>query len=680
MTSKMGTAGGSLGEMLKLPEYHNPDPLMRLIGKANESSAVVEGVPITCLIDSGSCMSAMAKGFAEELQLEIKSLKTILDIEVTGGGTCPYYGYVECCLQLPQIKKIDVDVLMLIIDDSAYSQRVPVQIGTLHIDMALDLATESELRYLSRKWEQAKMATALRMNSIVVDEKSFKLDEIKGAVHTTQKLTLGPFENATVTGILKGLVKNSSYHKRVNISLEPLDAHREGENNYCAVPGYTFLKPGSDRVKVMIKNLTAQVIKVQQGSKVALIKAANVVPHMLAPREAPPPEPETQVMKSANIEVSQRDLPISAQKNVNEMRCATSMDKDDVGTSGRPIEVAPSKPEVDRTPLSPEQMKTLYEQIKLDEGTASWTEDQRNRVKSVIKKYSFLFAMNSLDLGRMDMVKHHIELNNYTPIKDRYRRIPPHQYEEVRRHLKEMLDIGAIRRSNSPWASPVVLVRKKDRSLRFCVDLRKLNARTVKDAYSLPRIEEALDSLNGACIFTSLDLKSGYWQVELDEDSIPLTAFTVGPLGFYECVRMPFGLTNAPATFQRLMESCLGELHLDWCIIYLDDIIIFSKTPDDHITRLEGVFEKLAKAGLKLKPSKCEFFRSSLKYLGHIVSKDGIATDPRKIEAITKWPQPKTVTDVRSFTGFTNYYRKFIKGYAKIAHPLHELTSGDNAK
>ena len=243
-----------------------------------------------------------------------------------------------------------------------------------------------------------------------------------------------------------------------------------------------------------------------------------------------------------------------------------------------------------------------------------------------------------------------------------------------------MLDIGAIRRSNSPWASPVVLVRKKDGSLRFCIDLRKLNARTVKDAYSLPCIEDALDSLNGACIFTSLDLKSGYWQVELDENSIPLTAFTVGPLGFYECVRMPFGLTNAPATFQRLMESCLGELHLDWCIIYLDDIIIFSKTPDEHIARLEGVFEKLAKAGLKLKPSKCEFFRSSLKYLGHIVSKDGIATDPRKIEAINKWPQPITVTDVHSFTGFTNYYRKFIKGYAKIARPLHELTSGDNAK
>ena len=243
-----------------------------------------------------------------------------------------------------------------------------------------------------------------------------------------------------------------------------------------------------------------------------------------------------------------------------------------------------------------------------------------------------------------------------------------------------MLDIGAIRCSNSPWASPVVLVSKKNGSLRFCIDLRKLNARTVKDAYSIPRIEDALDSLNGACIFTSLDLKSGYWQVELDEESIPLTAFTVGPLGFYECIGMPFGLTNAPATFQRLMESCLGDLHLNWCIIYLDDIIIFSKDPEDHIKRLEGVFEKLAQAGLKLKPSKCELFKAKLKYLGHIVSLDGIATDPATIETIQNWPVPKMVTDVHSFTGFTNYYHKFIKGYAKIAHPLHELTSGENAK
>ena len=171
----------------------------------------------------------------------------------------------------------------------------------------------------------------------------------------------------------------------------------------------------------------------------------------------------------------------------------------------------------------------------------------------------------------------------------------------------------------------------------------------------------------------------GYWQVELAEESKPLTAFTVGPLRFYECERMPFGLTNAPTTFQRLMENCLGDLHLNWCIIYLDDIVIFSKTPKEHLKRLRGVFEKLAAAGLKLKPSKCEFFRTQIAYLGHIVSRDGIETDPKKISAIKEWPTPKTVTDVRSFLGFTNHYRRFIHKYAHIARPLNALTSGDNA-
>ena len=155
--------------------------------------------------------------------------------------------------------------------------------------MALELATKAEMKKLSRKWDRAKMATALHMNSMVVsEEQKFKLDDVRGSVHTTQKITLGPFESRTLSGILKGPVKNSVYHKRVNVSVEPMEAHKEGESQYCAVPGYTFLKPGSDRVKVMIKNLTTRTIKVSQRSKVASMEAANVVPHMLAPQETTP--------------------------------------------------------------------------------------------------------------------------------------------------------------------------------------------------------------------------------------------------------------------------------------------------------------------------------------------------------------------------------------------------------
>ena len=164
-------------------------------------------------------------------------------------------------------------------------------------------------------------------------------------------------------------------------------------------------------------------------------------------------------------------------------------------------------------------------------------------------------------------------------------------YDEVKAHIQEMLDLEAIRASNSPWASAIVLVMKKDGRLRFCIDLRRLNNRTVKDAYSLPKIESILDCLLGAKIFSTLDLKAGYWQAEMAEECKAYTAFTCGPLGFYECDTMPFGATNAPATFQRLMHDCLGDLNMRWCIVYLDDIIIFSDTKEEHLKR-RGSFSK----------------------------------------------------------------------------------------
>ena len=203
-----------------------------------------------------------------------------------------------------------------------------------------------------------------------------------------------------------------------------------------------------------------------------------------------------------------------------------------------------------------------------------------------------------------------------------------------------------------------------------------MNNRTVKDAYSLPKIESILDSLIGAQIFSTLDQKAGYWQVEMAEECKAYTAFTCGPLGFYECETMPFGATNAPATFQRLMHDCLGDLNMNWCIVYLDDIIIFSDTKEEHLKRLEAVFQKLITAGLKLKPSKCHFFREEIEYLGHVVSGKGISTNPKKVEAVAKWPTPKTVYDVRSFLGFVGYYRRFIRNFSKIAKPIREVITG----
>ena len=257
ISKRLNEGGLKGGGCVPAPEYHNPDPLVRLKGPANEGKVEIEGVKTTALIDIGACMSAMTKSFAEALELELKSLDSILDIEGTGGGKVPYHGYVECRLNLPQIEKFDQDVLMLVIDNSPYGARVPIQIGTLHIDMAISLATEEERMKFKKKWECAEMASFLQMAGMQTKEPVINLEEINGTVHLTHNLSLGPFETATISGLLKGPVKDSAYYKCVNVSVEPMSNHLNDDSKYCAVPGYTFLKPGSHGIHIMMKILTA---------------------------------------------------------------------------------------------------------------------------------------------------------------------------------------------------------------------------------------------------------------------------------------------------------------------------------------------------------------------------------------------------------------------------------------
>ena len=242
-----------------------------------------------------------------------------------------------------------------------------------------------------------------------------------------------------------------------------------------------------------------------------------------------------------------------------------------------------------------------------------------------------------------------------------------------------MVKHNIVHPSTSPWSSPVVMVRKKDNTWRFCVDYRKLNSVTHHDAYPLPRIDSTLDSLSGATYFTTLDLMSGYWQVALEEQDKEKTAFSTAQ-GLFEFNVMPFGLTNAPATFQRLMECVLAGLTEEQCLIYLDDIIIFSSSFQQHLQHLTNVFQALCNAGLQLKLTKCHFAQREVNYLGHIVSQEGIRPATNKVEAVSEYPTPKTVKEVKQFLGLTNYYHRFILGYAKIAEPLYKLLRKPNNK
>ena len=317
--------------------------------------------------------------------------------------------------------------------------------------------------------------------------------------------------------------------------------------------------------------------------------------------------------------------------------------------------------------------------LKFKLGDAHLTDQQKEQFDQLLQKHLDAFIKDDDDLGYTDLIKHPIKLTDEIPVRVPHRRIPPHQIDEVKQHIRKLLDQGIIRKSNSPFASAVVIVRKKDKSLRLCVDYRELNKKTIKDAYPLPRIEETLDVLHGAKYFSSIDLAQGYHQVAMDEMAIEKTAFRVGTGGLYEYLRMPFGLCNSPATFQRLMEACFTDENFEILLLYLDDILVFSKTIEEHLQRLDKVFSKLKSHGLKMKPSKCNFFHTSVKYLGHIVSADGVSTDPEKTEAIRSWPTPTSEKELRSFLGLAGYYRRFVKDFSKIAKPLHTITS-DNKK
>lgn len=275
--------------------------------------------------------------------------------------------------------------------------------------------------------------------------------------------------------------------------------------------------------------------------------------------------------------------------------------------------------------------------------------------------------------GNCDVVQHTIELTNQQPIKQTPRRIPWHLRTEVDTIIEEMKEQGVIEESQSPWVSPAVLVKKKDGTIRFCVDYRRLNDVTKKNSYPLPRIDDILDQLAGNVWFTTLDLKSGYWQVRLSSAAKEKAAFSIGR-GLWQFTVMPFGLCNAPATFERLMEKVLHGLISKICFVYLDDVIIYGKDFDEMMENLEQVFLRIRTANLKINPKKCAFLKQKVKYLGYVISAEGIATDPEKVSAVATWPCPKSKKQVRSFLGFCSYYRKFIKGFSLIAKPLFGLT------
>lgn len=299
---------------------------------------------------------------------------------------------------------------------------------------------------------------------------------------------------------------------------------------------------------------------------------------------------------------------------------------------------------------------------------------QRRMALALLKEYAPVFNDNPTIPSRTTKFRAQLDTGSNSPVMSAPYRTSPAEREMIDKAVDEMLKAGVIRPSRSPWSSPVVLVPKKDGETRFCVDYRRLNKLTKVEVYPLPRVDETLRAFEGSMYFSVMDMQSGYWQVPLHPDSIPKTAF-ITHRGLHEYVVLPFGPTNAPGYFQRMMDEVMGGLKWSSVLVYIDDLIVFSRTFEAHLHDLAVAFDRLREAGLTLKPKKCQMFAGSVHFLGHVVSRDGIAPDPDKVKAIRDMPKPRSKDEVLSFLGMAGYYRRYVPGFSTRAEPLQRISS-----
>ena len=307
------------------------------------------------------------------------------------------------------------------------------------------------------------------------------------------------------------------------------------------------------------------------------------------------------------------------------------------------------------------------------------TDKQRTQLRELLLKFEGVMAFDKSQLGICSDIEHIIDTTETRPIQQKYRWLPAHKRAAVNEQVAEWLRLGVIRECRSQWSSPVVIVQKKSLDengrpeMRLCIDMRKLNEVTKKDAYPLPNVRDCLDAFGKSKFFTSLDLNSGYLQVRVREQDQEKTAFVTQD-GLYCFQFMPFGLKSAPMTFQRAMDYHLSGLKWNTVIVYLDDCVVFSDTFESHLAKLEAVLTRIKESGMTISPKKCSFAMRSVKFLGHIVSETGIATDPDTVEAVERFPPPQTVRDVRAFLGLAGFYRLYVENFSLVAQPLSNLT------
>ena len=606
------------------------------VGDCPEVKVGVGGVDVGCLIDTGAEVSTITESFYKEFLAqgrEVIDVTSYIRISASQGLEIPYVGYVE--LQLTAFSHKFEGLGFLIVKDpvstpiQARKKRVP---GVLGSNVLRDMRKSLVEKYggnfaelLSSKSvtdSEVRLLHALQIYRPSVLSQEAVADTVidRGQVRLVGSgPTLIP---ARTIRVLEGSVKPAA-SLPYNALVERVEASLAELPSGVTVGAAVVTVGSKGRIPVQVANFSSKDVYLNPRTPVAAVSTFQLEPTF-----------EFVAVEEGHVHLRETG-------------------SNDVVRQNDAVDVILNRMDV-----------------------GDLTGPQRDSLQKIIGKYQSTFSKDDDDLGFCDLVEHKIVTTDERPIKIPHRRIPPHQWQEVRDYIQKSLEQGIIRESSSPYASPIVLVRKKDGKLRLCVDYRLLNAKTHKDAYPLPRIDEALDVLKGAEYFCSLDLAHGFNQIPMRESDIEKTAFRTGTGGLYEYTRMPFGLCNAPGTFMRLMDKAFGDLNFQILLVYLDDILVFGSTFEETLSRLETVLSRLSTLNLKVKPEKCQLFRKKVRYLGHVVTREGTSPDPEKVRAVSEWPRPESLRDLRGFLGLSGYYRRFLKGYAEVAGPLQRLLQG----
>lgn len=580
----------------------------------------VEGNKTCCLLDSGSQVTVISEKYYNSKLSHIPLQKLEIPLTVTGAGgqPVPYQGMILISCTLPESvagKLETVKVAALVGRDNLLADKVPIILGT---NVFRDVQCT--------KWADQVIrgeATFMMAHCVDYSHPDGKVGHIK---LRGRNVVVPPLGTVTVRG--QASIQQIRTCSEVLVQ-EPI--------NSVLPEGLGVIASKVDMgalygMCVTLCNFTEQEIVVKKKSVIADVLVINAMY-------------DVQNVLSDLHNVQQ------------EPSCGAKV-------------IADPSPSDPISPKSDSRCSSL--KFRFGENTSpEWQEHFTGR----LKEFDSVFVQNKVDLGHTSGITHDIQLEAGTCVRERPRPIPPKDFEDARQHIQQLLDAKIITPSSSPYASPIVLVRKKNGALRMCVDYRKINMHTLKDSYAIPKIEDMFLTLNGAKFFTSVDLSQAYYQVPMTERAKLISAFTT-PFGLYQFERMAMGLKNAPHTFQRLMEKVFSDMNLTELIVFLDDILIHGRTLTELEDRTVEVLTRLKKYNLKLDPEKCIFGASEVRHLGHIISDAGIKPDPDKIKSLTTWPKPRTVKDVKSFVGFAGYYRRFIPQFADIAKPLNDLTVG----